>query len=101
VFLTALQASVKAGDKQKVAMMARYPLSVYLNGRHRVIRNPPALLTDYDHIFTASMRKAIIMEAPDCLFANWQGVMIGHGEVWFEEQINGSLEIETLNVPAP
>jgi hypothetical protein len=36
---------------------------------------------------------------PECLFANWQGVMIGDGEVWFEEQQNGSVKIKTLNIP--
>jgi hypothetical protein len=98
-FLADLQTSVKAGDKQMVATMARYPLSVHLNGRTRVVLSRSQLVKDYDHLFTTSMKKAIVSQTSECLFANWQGVMIGDGEVWFEEQRNGSLRIKTLNVP--
>jgi hypothetical protein len=90
---------VKAGDKQKVAMMARYPLNVYLNGRPRVFLRRSQVVKEYDQLFTASMKKAIVTQTAECLFANSQGVLIGDGEVWFEEGRNGSLKIKTLNVP--
>jgi hypothetical protein len=92
---------VKTGDKQKIAMMARYPLDLYVKGRHRVIRNRTEFVRDYDHLFTASIGRDILMQAPECLFANWQGAMIANGEVWFEESKNGGMEIKTLNVPEP
>lgn len=100
-FLTALQVSVKAGDKQKVAMMARLPLKVYLNRQPRHVQSRSQLVKEYDQIFNAPMMRAILLQTPECLFANWQGVMIGRGEVWFEEERNGRLSIKTLNVPVP
>jgi len=100
-FLADLQASVKADDRQRVAMMCRFPLRVWLDGRVRRVRNQSELVKDYDRVFTSSMKKAIASQIPECLFANWQGVMIGRGEVWFEEEKNGSLEIKTLNVMEP
>lgn len=98
-FLANLKASVEAGDRQRIAGMARYPLHVSLNGRQRLVRSGSELVKDYDHLFTSSMREAIVMQIPECLFANWQGVMIGSGKVWFEEDRHGVMKIKTLNVP--
>lgn len=100
-FLADLQASVRADDRQRVALMCRFPLLVGLDGRSRRVRNRSEFVKDYDRIITSSMKKAIANQIPECLFANWQGVMIGRGEVWFEEEKNGSLKIKTLNVPEP
>lgn len=53
----------------------------------------------YKRLFTHAIVNAIEKQPPECLFANWQGVMIGHGAVWFEEQPNGTMKIKTLNIP--
>jgi hypothetical protein len=98
-FLASLTAAVKVGDRQKVAAMVRYPLNVYVDKGHRLVRSSPEFVKDYDRLFTPAVRRAIEKQVPECLFANWQGIMIGLGEVWFEEQKNGSMRIITLNVP--
>jgi hypothetical protein len=98
-FLASLKAAVKAQDKRKVAGMARYPLLVNLSKSHKQIRTAAQLIAGYDRLFTSSIREAIEEQTSACLFANWQGVMIGNGEVWFDEQPNGSMKIKTLNVP--
>jgi hypothetical protein len=98
-FLTSLKAAVKAQDKHKVAGMAQYPLLVNMFKGHKQIKTAAQFIAEYDRLFTPSMRKAIEEQTPACLFANWQGVMIGDGEVWFEEQSNGSMKLKTLNVP--
>ncbi len=97
-FLANLTAAVNARDKQKVAAMVQYPLRVNSGKGHRVVRNSSEFVRDYDRLFTPAIRKAIDTQVPDCLFANWQGVMIGNGEVWFGEQTDGTLRIETLNI---
>ena len=98
-FLGALKAAVKAQDKRKVAEMSRYPLLVNMLKGHRQIKTSAQLIAEYDRLFAPSIRRAIEQQTPACLFANWQGVMIGTGEVWFEEQANGSMKIKTLNLP--
>lgn len=98
-FLADLQAAVKAADKKKVASMVRYPLLVNSGGGHRNVRTAAVFLREYDSLFTAPVRKAIAEQDPACLFANYQGVMIGSGEVWYEEQKDGGMKIKTLNVP--
>ncbi|HUB83473.1 MAG TPA: hypothetical protein VMB03_31960 [Bryobacteraceae bacterium] len=97
-FLSELQSAVRGGDKQKIADMVLYPATVNFANRHRAVRARAALLKDYDAIFTAKVRSAIEKQSPECLFANYQGVMIGDGEVWFEAQPDGTMKIKTVNV---
>lgn len=96
-FLADLNTAVTAGDKQKVAAMISYPLSVNAKG-HRLIRNSARFLKEYDRLFTPAIVKAIETQKPECLFANYQGVMIGSGQIWFDEQKGGVLKIITLNI---
>jgi hypothetical protein len=98
-FLATLVKSVKAGDKARIAGMVQYPLSVYTGRGHRLIRNGSEFVAAYGQLFTLGVQKAVLEQVPECLFANYQGVMIGHGEVWFEEQRDGSMKIKTINVP--
>ena len=96
-FLAELKTAVQAVDKRKVAAMVKYPLRVNTGEGHKTIQSASKFLTEYDRLFTASVRKAITAQTPECLFANWQGVMIGNGEVWFSEQRDGSMKIHALN----
>ncbi len=96
-FLATLQALVKADDRQQIAGMIRYPLNVYSAKRHRRISNPGAFVSGYPVLFSPAVKKAIEQQSPECLFGNWQGVMIGNGEVWFEEGPDGTIKIKTLN----
>jgi hypothetical protein len=66
---------------------------------HWFIRSNSQFGKNYYRILTPAVRKAIEKQSPECFFANWQGVMIGDGEVWFEEQRSGGMKIKTLNIP--
>lgn len=97
-FLASLKVALGGGDKQKVAAMVQYPLRANVDKTHRLIRDSAEFVKDYNRLFTPAVVKAVERQQPECLFANWQGVMIGHGEVWFEEQKNRSIKIKTINV---
>jgi hypothetical protein len=94
-----MKAALQAGDRRKIAGMVQYPLAVNTEKSHRTVRSSAQFLAEWDHLFTLSVRNVIAKQIPECLFANWQGVMIGDGEVWFEDQRDGSMKIKTLNVP--
>jgi hypothetical protein len=98
-FLSSLITSVKAGDRAKIAAMVQYPLNVNTDKGHRSVRSSAEFVKAYNQLFTPAIKTAIEKQVPECLFANSQGVMIGDGEVWFEELQNGSMKIKTLNVP--
>jgi hypothetical protein len=45
------------------------------------------------------LQSVIKRQAAECLFANWQGIMIGNGEVWIEASVdNKPLRIIALNL---
>jgi hypothetical protein len=81
-----LQRSVAAGDRAAVAGLMRYPVRVTIAGKNQKVADAAAFQRDYDRIVTPALAKLIAEQKFDTLFVNWQGVMLGQGEVW----INGT-----------
>ena len=84
-FLSRLQSAVRANDKRAVANLAALPLRVNFGGGARIYRDRSAIEQDYDRIFTPRVRRAILNQRADRLFTNYQGAMIGDGQVWFDQ----------------
>jgi len=97
-FLKALQKAAAAGDKTTIATMIAYPLhaKVKVKGRLTAIKSKEAFLANYDEIFNPSVKDAIQKATPDNLFVNYQGVMIGNGQVWFTT-VDKMVKIITVN----
>jgi hypothetical protein len=79
-FLRRLQSAVTAHNVSAVAALTQFPLTV--NGKAGP-KSPDEFTQQFDAIFTARVRAAILTQSPGNLFANWHGMMIGRGEVWF------------------
>lgn len=77
---------VKEGNKKVVAAQMRYPVNVSIGGKRTKLKNSAALIAHYDAIFTDKYRAAILNGVPHNMSSNTQGVMLGNGEVWFNEQ---------------
>jgi hypothetical protein len=99
-FLAELQAAVSKGDKTKVAGMISYPLLVIRSSSKTRVRTEAQFLSQYDNIFDAHVRQAIAQQTAKCPFGNYQGTMIGDGEVWYREQESGAMKIVTVNTGA-
>ncbi len=83
-FLAAIQNTVARNDSKALAQMIRFP--VRLNrpaGRSATIRNSREFMAHYPKFVTDNWRKAVLRQKYEDLFVNWQGVMIGRGEIWF------------------
>ncbi|MFC4877025.1 hypothetical protein [Microbulbifer halophilus] len=63
--------------------MVDYPFKARIDDRAVTIRDAAHFVEDYDKVFTSKVRKAVSSQTYPNLFANWQGVMIGDGEIWF------------------
>jgi hypothetical protein len=100
-FFIELQSVVRAGNKKQFASLVRFPLNV--NGMNEVakITSSSELLSRYSLIITPDAREAILVQSPDCLFGNGQGVMAASGRLWFQKQEDGKFKIVTLNVIRP
>jgi hypothetical protein len=82
-FLAKFQDALKRDDHPAVASLVHYPLLVTAS-RKRKVRTRAELLADFDHIFTASIRVAILNATADDVWGNQNGFMIGRGVIWFD-----------------
>lgn len=82
-FFHELKESVVRDDKRAIAALVRYPLEVFVGGRRTVVRSPAEFVKRYHEIFNDNVVRAVKAQEADALFANWQGVMLGNGQVWF------------------
>ncbi len=82
-FLASIQEAVSNGAPAMLAALVEFPLSANLDGKKVQIAGPGSFAEHYEQIVTESVRQAVLTQEFSELFANWQGVMIGKGEVWF------------------
>ena len=98
-FFLKFKAAVINHDVKKVASMASYPLMV--NGKFAA-SNRLSFISHYDVIFTPKVVGAIKHQTYQKLWSNYEGVMIGDGEVWFggicSDQSCSKYEIKILSV---
>lgn len=81
-----LQDGVAADDATAVSTLMRYPLRVEVEGTRRDIADAEAFIAAYPSIMTPALKQVIAGQSFDALFVNWQGVMVGQGQVWFSGQ---------------
>lgn len=82
-FFFKLKAAVLEHQKEKVADLIGFPVTVSDGERKFVINNKKEFLFYYDLIFDKALLKTIEQQRFDELFVNWRGVMIGSGEIWY------------------
>jgi len=84
-FLLAIQDSLRTGDKEKLASLVYYPITIYgfEQNQDKVIQNAEEFITNYEKIVTPEWKAIILAQEPARLFTNWQGVMVSRGELWF------------------
>ena len=97
-FLQALQKAVAVDDREAVAELTAFPLRAW-TGRSLVeVPNASSFLLVYPGIFDPSLKALIAKATVDDVFANYQGVMIGDGRLWFSP-VGDRLKIITINRP--
>ena len=82
-FLDSLKAAVEIDDRRAVASMVRYPIRVQLDSRATMIASAADFVSRYPDIVNGNVKGAVLAQESAELFVNWQGVMVGRGEVWF------------------
>ena len=96
-----LQRALREDDRTWLADHIRYPLR-YHGRTIAVVRNRTEFLRNYASLVSDRLRSAILMQDPDRVFENWQGMMIGGGahNIWLRESGEGAkarYEIVTIN----
>jgi hypothetical protein len=96
-----LQRALRDHDRAWVADHIHYPMR-YFGRIVAVIRNRGEFLRNYDTIVSDRLRGAVLMQDPERVFENWQGLMVGDGShnMWLRENGEGDrarYEIVTIN----
>ncbi|HEY6375543.1 MAG TPA: hypothetical protein VIX90_08455 [Edaphobacter sp.] len=82
LILTNLQLAVAKHDAAAVAALVHYPIRVKLHGKPTDINKPQSFIKHYDNIITPDIVDVIAKQKYEDLFVNYQGAMLGEGEVW-------------------
>jgi len=79
-----LQRAVAAGDRSTVAGMVRFPIWVRIGGTRVQLASEERFLKVYDRVFEGTFTDRIAEAIPHHMFSKYSGVMLGDGEVWFD-----------------
>jgi hypothetical protein len=96
-FLKNLQALVSMDKKEAIAKLIQFPINIKISGKKISLNSTTAFLKNYGQAFNSTVKDAILKQKSSDLFVNWQGVMIGNGQIWFRPQPNGQLKIVAIN----
>jgi hypothetical protein len=95
-FVRNWRVAVLSGNRKAAAKYTHFPLRVNVHRRHKRIRTPEDLSTQWDRIFTPKYLSRIKKDLPHDMLGENSSllVMLGPGDVWF-----GDKGIEILNLP--
>jgi uncharacterized protein len=95
-FLDTLKSIISAKDSDAINKLVIFPLRVNANP-NKVIKTPIELKQNFSFVFNEKIVKAITFQKPEEIFCNYQGAMIGNGEVWIS-QSGDKVGIYVINI---
>jgi len=78
--------AVLKGDRRAASRYASYPLSYNDGGQRKQAATAEIFVQAFSRIFTKSFVARIREGIPHNMFANSRGIMLGQGEVWFNDE---------------
>ena len=102
-FFELLKKASAKNDKKYLGNIVRYPITFYDHAKLKKITNHIDFEKKYSSIFNEKVRGAIAKQKYEDLFVNWQGIMVGNGEVWISGIVVGKspskidIKIITIN----
>ena len=78
----AIQEAVAEDDAAGFAQWVSYPIKVVADGEEMTIADEAQFVEHYDSIMTDEIRTAVTEQTWATLFVNYQGLMLGNGQVW-------------------
>ncbi|NIF58021.1 hypothetical protein F3J27_00880 [Enterobacter sp. Ap-916] len=82
-FFDNFKTQIAAQNKAEVAKLISYPIKIALAGKKVQIKTPQQFIKNYDAIFTPDLVAVVNAQKYQDLFANYQGLAIGKGQIWF------------------
>lgn len=92
-FMKEVKYSIFNGNKDWIANHIQYPLTTTLNGRKKIIiKNRKQLIESFEQIFYPAFKDKLKSFCVCNMFNNYQGIMLGNGEIWIIESPNSTEE---------
>jgi hypothetical protein len=82
-FFLEIQDCVRTDNKEKLATLIHYPITIYVIDNETEIQNAAEFIANYEKIITPKWKDEVLAQEPATLFVNWQGVMVHRGKIWF------------------
>jgi beta-lactamase regulating signal transducer with metallopeptidase domain len=96
-FARKIKSYVKDNNKKSLAELIAYPISVSINGAKVSISKEEEFEQNYDDIMNAELKGRISKSYTKYMFSNYMGIMLGNGEVWFENWEGKGLRMIAIN----
>ncbi|MGB8451342.1 MAG: M56 family metallopeptidase [Anaerocolumna sp.] len=96
-FASKIKSYVAENNKTGLAELVAYPIKVTINGSKVSISNKEEFEQNYDDIMNAGFEGKITKCYTKYLFSNYMGIMLGDGEIWFENLNDNGLRIYAIN----
>ena len=85
-FFEKIKKAVLADDDEWFSgVVVSYPFVLRLGKAEIKLKNKADFKEHAALIFTTQLKSIVQKQSADSLFKNWQGIMIGNGEIWFSE----------------
>ena len=98
LFLDELKTAIRKSDKQRVAKIVFYPLSVATPTAETTVKSEEEFAKRYDEVFPQALRSLLLKQRPGCVGrVGAKGFTIGTGEIWFDLYPDGKVRIFSIN----
>ncbi len=82
-FYDQIKKAILANDFESFAKSVAYPIEINTSNKAVRVQTKYQLKEYQSLIFNRHLKHALQKHSADSLFKNWQGVMIGDGDIWF------------------
>jgi len=101
-FMKYIKTSILNGDKEWIANHVRYPIKTTIKEKAITIKTKAQLIENFDQIFHQEFKDMIKSFCTCNMFSNYQGVMLGNGQIWINNKPNSKddkfdFEITAIN----
>ena len=96
----AKQIKVSINDKKAFAELISYPISIEISGSNVSIENEKEMLDVYDKLIEKNgLKQQIESIYTKFMFANYMGICVENGIMWFQQDSSGDYKIYAINPP--
>lgn len=100
-FMKRIKSAILKGDKNWIARHLHYPIRVSLNGQEDItLKNKEQLMANFDAVFYPEFKEQIKRFCSCNLFVNYQGAMLGNGQIWINQTPKSTIEKYSYRITA-